>query len=395
MKTDKPRTMRRLLGYVGRHKAALAGVFVFALIGNTSLLLAPKLIGRAIDLILPGTGGGYLAALLKTLAVIGVLYLAGSLFNWLTALCANLVANRTVRALRVDLFGKLGRLPLQYYDTHSHGDMMSRFTNDIDAISDGLNQGIVQLVSGVMTVLLSLAFMLSLNPMVTLVAVFVTPLCFLVGFAITKYGSRRFKEQSRTLGRLNGYAEELISGQRTVKAFGYEDRAVDGFDAINAELAQYSPELATRPQIVVANKTDIMEDEALLEKLRAHVEEAGYPLFALSAASHTGTRELVLKIAEKLSTLPPVTVYEPEYVPRPPKLDTSAPLNITVDDNTYIVEGPWLERLMANVNFSDYESRMYFDKMLRESGLFARLEEMGIQDGDIVSLYNLEFEYQH
>ena len=181
-----------------------------------------------------------------------------------------------------------------------------------------------------------------------------------------------------------------------VDVSGSEERdPVADFDAINAELAQYSPELATRPQIVVANKTDIMEDEALLEKLRAHVEEAGYPLFALSAASHTGTRELVLKIAEKLSTLPPVTVYEPEYVPRPPKLDTSAPLNITVDDNTYIVEGPWLERLMANVNFSDYESRMYFDKMLRESGLFARLEEMGIQDGDIVSLYNLEFEYQH
>ena len=103
----------------------------------------------------------------------------------------------------------------------------------------------------------------------------------------------------------------------------------------------------------------------------------------------------MLKIAEKLSTLPPVTVYEPEYVPRPPKLDTSAPLNITVDDNTYMVEGPWLQRLMGNINFSDYESRMYFDKMLRESGLFARLEEMGIQDGDIVSLYNLEFEYQH
>ena len=181
-----------------------------------------------------------------------------------------------------------------------------------------------------------------------------------------------------------------------VDVSGSEGRdPVADFDAINAELAQYSPELATRPQIVVANKADIMEDEALLEKLRAHVEEAGYPLFALSAASHTGTRELVLKIAEKLSTLPPVTVYEPEYVPRPPKLDTSAPLNITVDDNTYIVEGPWLERLMANVNFSDYESRMYFDKMLRESGLFARLEEMGIQDGDIVSLYNLEFEYQH
>ena len=181
-----------------------------------------------------------------------------------------------------------------------------------------------------------------------------------------------------------------------VDVSGSEGRdPVADFDAINAELAQYSPELATRPQIVVANKTDIMEDEALLEKLRAHVEEAGYPLFALSAASHTGTRELVLKIAEKLSTLPPVTVYEPEYVPKPVKIDASEPLKITVEDNTYIVEGKWLERLMSNINFGDYESRMFFDKMLRENGVFQQLEDLGIKDGDIVSMYELEFEYQH
>ena len=167
---------------------------------------------------------------------------------------------------------------------------------------------------------------------------------------------------------------------------------VEDFDAINAELSQYSPDLATRPQIVVANKTDIMEDESLLEKLRAHVEPLGYPLFALSAASHTGTRELVLKIAEKLSTLPPVTVYEPEYVPKPVKIDASEPLRITVEDNTYIVEGKWLERLMSNVNFGDYESRMFFDKMLRENGVFQQLEDLGIKDGDIVSMYELEFE---
>ena len=170
---------------------------------------------------------------------------------------------------------------------------------------------------------------------------------------------------------------------------------VKDFDAINAELSQYSPDLATRPQIVVANKTDIMEDESLLEALRAHVEPLGYPLFALSAASHTGTRELVLKIAEKLSTLPPVTVYEPEYVPKPVKIDASEPLKITVEDNTYIVEGKWLERLMNNVNFGDYESRMFFDKMLRENGVFQQLEDLGIKDGDIVSMYELEFEYQH
>ena len=181
-----------------------------------------------------------------------------------------------------------------------------------------------------------------------------------------------------------------------VDVSGSEGRdPVEDFDAINAELSQYSPDLATRPQIVVANKTDIMEDESLLEKLRAHVEPLGYPLFALSAASHTGTRELVLKIAEKLSTLPPVTVYEPEYVPKPVKIDASEPLNITVEDNTYIVEGKWLERLMSNVNFGDYESRMFFDKMLRENGVFQQLEDLGIKDGDIVSMYELEFEYQH
>lgn len=157
-----------------------------------------------------------------------------------------------------------------------------------------------------------------------------------------------------------------------VDVSGSEGRdPVEDFDAINAELSQYSPDLATRPQIVVANKTDIMEDESLLEKLRAHVEPLGYPLFALSAASHTGTRELVLKIAEKLSTLPPVTVYEPEYVPKPVKIDASEPLKITVEDNTYIVEGKWLERLMSNVNFGDYESRMFFDKMLRENAFHA------------------------
>jgi len=181
-----------------------------------------------------------------------------------------------------------------------------------------------------------------------------------------------------------------------VDVSGSEGRdPVEDFEAINEELAQYSETLASRKQIVVANKTDIMEDDTLLEKLRAHVEAKGFPLFALSAASHTGTRELTLKIAELLSTLPPVTIYEPEYVPRPPKIDMSEPLQIEVVDDTYIVSGKWLERLMANINFGDYESRMYFDKMLRESGLFTRLEEMGIQDGDIVSLYNLEFEYQH
>ena len=181
-----------------------------------------------------------------------------------------------------------------------------------------------------------------------------------------------------------------------VDVSGSEGRdPVADFDAINQELRQYSPELATRPQIVAANKVDILEDPENLERLRAHVESQGYQLLEISAAAHMGTRELVNKAAELLATLPPVTVYEPEYAPKPPVVDTSAPLDIQrADDGTWLIEGPWLQRLMGNVNFNDYESRMWFEKALRDSGLYERLEEMGIQDGDTVSLYDFEFEYQ-
>ncbi len=180
-----------------------------------------------------------------------------------------------------------------------------------------------------------------------------------------------------------------------VDASGSEGRdPIEDFDTINAELKEYSPELAERPQLVVANKIDLLEDGSRLDDFRAHVEAAGYEFFAMSAATHQGTRELVARIAALLAELPPVTVYEPEYVPRPPVIDTSEPLSIEHEDETWIVEGPWLQRLMANINFSDYESRMYFDKQLRQSGLFDRLESMGIRDGEIVSMYNLEFEYR-
>ena len=180
-----------------------------------------------------------------------------------------------------------------------------------------------------------------------------------------------------------------------VDVSGSEGRdPVADFDAINAELKQYSPELAQSPQIVAANKVDILADDSLLEALRSHVEALGYPLLTISAAAHQGTRELVFAIANRLRELPPVAVYQPEYVKRPPKVDMTQPLDITVEDGVYLVEGPWLQRLIANTNFGDYESRLWFDRMLRESGLFDRLEAMGIRDGDLVSMYNLEFEYQ-
>ncbi len=181
-----------------------------------------------------------------------------------------------------------------------------------------------------------------------------------------------------------------------VDVSGSEGRdPVQDFEAINAELREYSPELAGRPQIVVGNKCDLLGDEREnIEKLRAHVEAQGYAFFELSAAAHTGTRELVKECARRLAELPPILRYEADYVPPEPKVDTSGELTIEHFDDMWLVEGPWLQRLVATVNFSDYESRMYFDRVLREAGVYKRMEEMGVRDGDTVSMYDLMFEYK-
>ena len=116
----------------------------------------------------------------------------------------------------------------------------------------------------------------------------------------------------------------------------------------------------------------------------------------LKAIINDASRPMEERLAAraKLQTLPPVQVYEAEYVKRPEVIDMSTPLEIHEEDHVWTVEGKWLERLIANVNFGDYESRMFFDKQLRECGLFERMEEMGVQDGDLVCMYGLEFEYQ-
>ena len=180
-----------------------------------------------------------------------------------------------------------------------------------------------------------------------------------------------------------------------VDVSGREGRdPVEDFETINEELRQYSPELASRPMLVAGNKADIAEDPALLERLKAHVEEHGMRFFTLSAATHQGVEELMRAAAGELAGLPPITVYEPDYVPAPPEIDTSGEVSIEKVDDVWMVDGPWLQRLMANVNFGDVESRNWFDRILRESGLFDRMEAEGVRDGDTVCLYNLEFEYQ-
>ena len=181
-----------------------------------------------------------------------------------------------------------------------------------------------------------------------------------------------------------------------VDVSGSEGRdPVEDFWAILRELKDYSVDLSDRPMIVAANKTDLLSpDSDNLERLRAAAEEAGCPLYEISAGTTQGTRQLMRVVAEKLRTLPPVTIYEPEYVEVIAEAGDPDALTIEHEGSTWLVTGQWLERLIQDINFDDYESRNYFDLQLRKCGLFARLEEMGIQDGDTVDICDWQFDYQ-
>ena len=181
-----------------------------------------------------------------------------------------------------------------------------------------------------------------------------------------------------------------------VDVSGSEGRdPVEDFHAICEELHNYSVDLGDRPMIVAANKVDLLDpDSDNLQRLREAVEAAGMPLYEISAGTTQGTRTLVRVVAERLRTLPPVTIYEPEFVEVIEAPTDPSDFEIEHYGNTWLISGRWLERLVENINFDDYESRNYFDLQLRKCGLFQRLEEMGIEDGDTVDIYDFVFEYQ-
>ena len=181
-----------------------------------------------------------------------------------------------------------------------------------------------------------------------------------------------------------------------VDVSGSEGRdPVEDFHAICEELANYSFDLSNRPMIVAANKCDLLPpDSDNLERLRACVEAAGCELYEISAGTTQGTRNLMRVVAEKLRTLPPVTIYEPEYVEVIEEPVDPSAFEIEHYGNTWLVTGRWLERMVQNINFDDFESRNHFDLQLRRCGLYAKLEELGIEDGDTVDIHDFEFEYQ-
>jgi len=137
-----------------------------------------------------------------------------------------------------------------------------------------------------------------------------------------------------------------------------------------------------------------MQDPEPYERFKEYIMDRNYLFFEISAATNQGTRPLVNAVAQELQELPPITIFEADYVPENvEETKMSKEISITNQDGVYVVESPWLAYVMNGINFDDYESRMYFEKVLQNAGVFERLEAMGIQEGDTVSIYECEFDY--
>lgn len=230
---NKKGALGRILRYM---KGQIPAVVLAIICAAGSVLLSlytTVLIGRAIDCIGENTDFERMIPILITIAII---IPAVALLQWLMYFLTNLITHKTVKALRTDIFRHLQDMPLAYIDANSHGDIISRVVNDVDAVSDGLLQGFQQLFTGVVTIIGTLVFMVSLNWQITLVVVCITPLSFAVAAIISKLCFNKFKEQSAIKGELTGYIDEHIGSQRLVKAFGFENAAEAQFGEINERL---------------------------------------------------------------------------------------------------------------------------------------------------------------
>jgi len=249
MPVEKPKdfkgAFKKLLNYLKPRKARLIVVFFLAALSTVFAIFSPKVMGRAITRLfegimmkmqgVPGASIDF-TYIIQILLILAGLYLFSALFSFLMQYIMASVAQNTVYEMRKDVKEKLTRLPLKFFDTHSHGDVLSRMTNDIDLISTTLQQSLAQVITSVVSLIGIIIMMLTISPLLTLVTVLTLPLSFIAVKAIAKRSQKYFAEQQKILGEVNGHIEEMYTGHREVKAFNREKESVLIFDKKNKEL---------------------------------------------------------------------------------------------------------------------------------------------------------------
>ena len=235
----KKKTIRKVLNYMKRYWLQLGISVLLAAVVVVLTLYVPILTGQAIDFVV-GKGlvdfAGIFQILKKMAIVIGITAVA----QWLMNICNNYMTYHIVRDIRQDAFEKIERLPLKYIDAHSYGEIVSRVIADVDQFADGLLMGFTQLFSGVLTVIITLCFMVTINIKITLAVVLITPVSLFVASFIAKKTYSMFQLQSKTRGEQTAFIEEMVENQKVVQAFGHEEKALEQFDEINDRLQKYS-----------------------------------------------------------------------------------------------------------------------------------------------------------
>ncbi|MDN3428573.1 ABC transporter ATP-binding protein [Microbacterium sp. APC 3898] len=240
-------TFRRLVSYLKPRRKKLAAVFLVAILSTVFTIVGPKIMGMAITELFEGAygqlqgvpGGGIdFGVIGQILAVLAGLYLFSSLFSYIQQYMMSTVAQDTVYDLRQDVNKKLEKLPLKYFDGRPNGETLSRMTNDIDTIGSTLQQSLTQFITSIVTIVGILVMMLTISPLLTLIAVVSLPLSLFVIGPILKKSQKYFSSQQKNLGRLNGHVEEMYTGHQVVKAFGHEAKSNEQFDEVNEELYQ-------------------------------------------------------------------------------------------------------------------------------------------------------------
>ncbi len=232
---DMKGTIKRLWRLSGRQRGPLLGVFVLASLTSVIGLAGPFLTGKAIDAI-AAEGGVDFTALIRNLLLLAASYLIGAGLTWAHEWWIAAIAQRIVLQLRRSLFSHVQTLPLAFFDSRTHGELMSRLSNDVDNVSGMISSSTTQLFSSILMLIGSFIMMLMLSPLLTLLTLLTAPLTIIISGQIAKRARVRFKEQQINLADLNGHVEEILSGQSVVKAFGQEDRVIDQFDEINGRL---------------------------------------------------------------------------------------------------------------------------------------------------------------
>ncbi|MCR8987144.1 ABC transporter ATP-binding protein/permease [Brevibacillus laterosporus] len=228
--------LKRLWGYLREQRWSLFLVFFLVLVSSGFALMGPLLIGKAIDSMGITTGQVQFSLLAKIVGSLIIVYILGALASWLQTYLMASVSQKTVKSMRKDIFDKVQTLPLRFFDERPRGDLMSRLTNDVENINNTLSQATTQIFSSLITVIGAVGMMLMLSPSLTLVSLVVVPLGLFITKKIAERTRKLFLEQQTELGQLNGYIEEMISGQRVVKAFNREQQTVDQFAEKNQRL---------------------------------------------------------------------------------------------------------------------------------------------------------------